>query len=754
MNGVLQRVANCPDENMLAALVAGSAEKHSSLEAHLSSCRECRAVVSELAHELTPAATMHGAISFVRLPGYEPNEDRAAAFAPEERVADRYRILRFVASGGMGEVYEAEDLELHQRVALKAIRPHIAAERRVTERFKREILFARRVTHPNVCRIFDVGFHTRPSGERVTFLTMELLEGETLAARLHRAGRMKTEEALPLVQQMAAALSAAHAAGVVHRDFKSANVMLVSSEDGPRAVITDFGLARGIDQQNLGDERNSTEQRELVGTPAYMAPEQVALLDISSSVDVYALGVVMYEMLTGRLPFSGETPMLTAVKRLSEPPPSPRLHCADIPSQWERTILRCLERAPADRYARVGDVPVAIQSRATLPSPYVGKTISNHVLRRQIGVGRAPLFVAEHAQIDRRIVVQIFPAQLDAPAIARGLADAAAASAIHHPHLVEVFDFGPLGEGGSYLMSEWLDGRSLAALLRAEGRLPLRRALHVLSGVAAALSAAHARGLAHGEVDAEQVFLVTRSDDRDFVKLRGFGLARLGDFNADAATLAHADVQAMANLLADMLGVPGGALSELRLPPLLDAAFQRALEAAPAARLEAVAALMPVLRAPGRLESVRAKILTPRSRTAIFAALGVLAVAATFAISPHTTHVPPVAAPPVAAAVAAAPPAAGSEIELRLRALPGTAELRLDGALIANPYFATRPRDKDSHTLSARATGRGTTSQTLFFDRNQEVELALPLATAPTHAPSHRKKPTPDETPLLTDYPE
>src|SRR6266516_529845 len=156
-------------------------------------------------------------------------------FRPHEVLAHRFKIVQFLAQGGMGEVYEAEDLELGRRVALKTIRPEIATEPRIIQRFKREITLSLKVTHPNVCRIFDL-FHHRMewgTGEaELSFLAMELLRGETLASRLRAVGRMTTVEALAIVEQMAAGLAAAHRAGVVHRDFKSANVVLVPPEDG------------------------------------------------------------------------------------------------------------------------------------------------------------------------------------------------------------------------------------------------------------------------------------------------------------------------------------------------------------------------------------------------------------------------------------------------------------------------------------------------------------------------------------------
>jgi tRNA A-37 threonylcarbamoyl transferase component Bud32 len=281
----------------------------------------------------------------------------ARSFTPGTRVAGRYLVVRFVAGGGMGEVYEAEDLLLQERVALKAVRRDVAHDPTTAERFRREIQLARRVTHPNVCRIFEVGFH-----EGVAFLSMEYLAGETLSERLDRKGRVTPAEAAPLLRQLAAGLGAAHDAGIVHRDFKSHNVILVPTPRGERAVITDFGLARAV----AGEERVAhavTRAGDLVGTPAYMAPEQVDGGAITPATDIYALGVVLYELLTGKLPFGGDTPLATAQMRVHEPPPSPRQHVADLDPRWEAAILRCLARAPDQRFATAAEVVDAVTDR-------------------------------------------------------------------------------------------------------------------------------------------------------------------------------------------------------------------------------------------------------------------------------------------------------------------------------------------------------------------------------------------------------
>lgn len=297
--------------------------------------------------------------SLTPVTGLTSSHRTGARFTTGALLAGRFRILRFVAKGGMGEVYEAEDLELAERVAVKAIRPDLADDDRARERFRREIQLSRRVTHPNVCRIFDL-FHHDEAGERVVFLTMELLEGETLAERLRREGPVATAEALPWVKQLAAGLAAAHRAGVVHRDFNPKNVILAPAGGGTRAVITDFGLAHVA--REVEGAAALTASGVMVGTPAYMSPEQVEGKPPGPPADLYALGCVLFEMVTGRWPFVGDSALSTAVLRLKGRAPSPRELQPALDPSWEGAILRCLERQPEDRFASAEEVVEAIEA--------------------------------------------------------------------------------------------------------------------------------------------------------------------------------------------------------------------------------------------------------------------------------------------------------------------------------------------------------------------------------------------------------
>jgi eukaryotic-like serine/threonine-protein kinase len=304
---------------------------------------------------------------FLSRPGFsltpssaEPGQNQS--FVEGELVASRFRVVRFLARGGMGEVYEAEDLELRERLALKSIRSELLNDEKWLERFKRAVHLARQVTHPNVCRIYELYRQARSKGDVVIFVAMELLEGETLSDFLKRNSRLKEEDALPIALQMAVGLGAAHAAGIVHRDFKPGNVHLVPLPGGVRVVVTDFGLAlRSSRESTLAISITGTG--EVLGTPAYMSPEQVEGKELTPASDVYSLGLVLYQMVTGARAFDASTPLSMAVRRIKEDPDPPRALVPDLKRQWETVILKCLERNPKDRFQNGDEVADGLRGR-------------------------------------------------------------------------------------------------------------------------------------------------------------------------------------------------------------------------------------------------------------------------------------------------------------------------------------------------------------------------------------------------------
>jgi tetratricopeptide (TPR) repeat protein len=291
--------------------------------------------------------------------------DRAGTFLDEpvatpvrtleegELLSGRYRIEATLGAGGMGVVYRAHDEFVDERVALKALRPELAVDADFVRSFRRELQLSRRITHPHVCRVFDVGIHAA-AGRQVHFYTMELLAGETLADRIRRDGPLPGDDAYRVAVELADGLQAAHASGIVHRDFKSANVMLC--ERG--AVITDFGLARQAAAAGGGDvSRPLTVESRIAGTVAYMSPEQLAGERLTPASDIYSFGIVLCEMATGRLPFDDTHIIQAAMQRASETGPDIRALAPRLSTAWVAVIARCLQRDPARRFASAVDVP-------------------------------------------------------------------------------------------------------------------------------------------------------------------------------------------------------------------------------------------------------------------------------------------------------------------------------------------------------------------------------------------------------------
>jgi serine/threonine protein kinase/tetratricopeptide (TPR) repeat protein len=294
---------------------------------------------------------------------------------PGNLLVERFQILRFIAKGGMGEVYEALDLELDSHVAIKTIRPEIVGSPQTLRRFKQEVQLAKQVTHLNVCRIFDLFRHRdSSSGEGdVLFVSMELLRGQTLAERLKESGplvaKMSAEEVLLILRQVAAGLGAAHGAGILHRDLKPGNILFEQTrQDGQignlRAVITDFGLARSLDSS--ANAMPTGSGLIAFGTPEYMSPEQIQGRELTPASDLYSLGLMIYQMVTGVRAFAGDPPLLAALRRLNESPPPPSQIVPKLGRQWDAAVAGCLHPDPAQRFASAQQLLETLDGNARL----------------------------------------------------------------------------------------------------------------------------------------------------------------------------------------------------------------------------------------------------------------------------------------------------------------------------------------------------------------------------------------------------
>ena len=350
----------CVDEDQALDFVQGhlSPVMVQRVDEHADRCASCRALINEAVRAFRERVTEAG---------LQPTP-MLTRFQTGDKLAGRYQIVRFIARGGMGEVYEADDLMLSTRIALKTLAATVSDDPQAIRRLKLEVNLARRITHANVCRIFDIGVHEPDSpGGGVLFITMELIDGISLGQRLREQGPLTAEAAYPIIEAMVAALGAAHRAGIIHRDFKSDNVMVAPPfhpGNPPRVVVMDFGLARAS-VPGLPSISTTFDSRSLVGTLAYMAPEQVQGKQVTTQTDIYALGVTMYEMTTGELPFVAASAIEAASLRLGVDPKAPSEIARDLDPRLEAVILKCLAREPEQRFAAVEEVAAAL--RRTMP---------------------------------------------------------------------------------------------------------------------------------------------------------------------------------------------------------------------------------------------------------------------------------------------------------------------------------------------------------------------------------------------------
>ena len=283
-----------------------------------------------------------------QLPAIEDIEVTETLETPKEELttgstfAGRYQIIEELGKGGMGRVYKVLDKEVNAKVALKLIKPEIASDKKTIERFRNELKVARDISHKNVCRMYDLGRE-----ESAYYITMEYVSGEDLKSFIRRSGILSVGKAISIAKQVCEGLNEAHRLGVVHRDLKPQNIMI--DKDG-NARIMDFGIARSLKAKGI------TGSGVMIGTPEYMSPEQVDGKEADQRADIYSLGVILYEIVTGRVPFEGDTPFSIGIKQKSETPRPPREINEQIPDDLDNVILKCMEKDKEKRFQSVGEL--------------------------------------------------------------------------------------------------------------------------------------------------------------------------------------------------------------------------------------------------------------------------------------------------------------------------------------------------------------------------------------------------------------
>ena len=446
-----------------------------------------------------------------------------------------YVVEETLGTGGMGLVFGGRHRLLGKPVAIKVLRDGFAGDVTQAERFFREARTAAALRHENIIDIYDFGRDQRTGA---LYLVMDRLWGRTVEDLIREEAPVPVERVVNILVQLCRAVGEAHRQGIVHRDLTPANVFLIDTSGKTDVVkLCDFGIAR------LSSGADSvTATGSFIGTPAYMAPEQMQGGSQDARVDVHALGVTAYEMLTGTLPFDNSTPVaLIASKLTSEPQPVQEVQ-PDIPPWLADLVMSCLSRDPDDRPAGVRMVEERLLSRSVAEvdshrvaktmlraDALIGQTVGTYKILELLGTGGlGAVYLGEHPVIGTKAAVKVLKPEvaLMEDMAERFVQEAKAANQIESPHIPRYFDFGKLDSGQPFAIMEYVPGQTLAERLEVE-QMSTADIVELIKQVAETMEMAHAVGIVHRDLKPENLILERRPDNRLSVKVLDFGIAKL-----------------------------------------------------------------------------------------------------------------------------------------------------------------------------------------------------------------------------------
>jgi serine/threonine-protein kinase len=452
----------------------------------------------------------------------------------------QYRIEHACGRGGFAVVYKAVHQKLHRAAAIKVLHASLAQRDDLVQRFEQEARAITRIRHPNIVDIYD--FATLPDGR--PYFVIEWLDGQTVSEVLGREGSLPAQGILEVAREIAAGLSAIHGAGVVHRDLKSNNIMMVKVGSKQLIKVLDFGIAK-LQDQDLGLSLPGSA----IGTPETMSPEQIRGGTVGPASDIYSFGILLYELATAQLPFRGKNDHAIYELQINAPRPVPSKHSRAVGRQFDQIVARCMAVDPQARYQRVEDI-IADLERAieinTTPSNTLAPGSVLDGSYRISGVlgqgGMGTVYEAEHTRLPQRLAIKVMSGNIAEEGFARFRREAQIASSVGHSNIVRVYDFNTLPDGTPYMVMDYLDGHDLATEI-GKGVMGPERTLGLARQIASALHAAHNAGVVHRDLKPSNIFLGLREvhgEVLEHITILDFGVSKIQDsktISTDTAAL-------------------------------------------------------------------------------------------------------------------------------------------------------------------------------------------------------------------------
>ncbi len=477
------------------------------------SCEHCNCALGVNAGETVVSNNLAGdgqtvaaTTAFSKSPGAPSNPVFSSELPIGRVLVGRYEILARIGQGGMGTVYRVLDHELDRVIALKTIRPDLASNTAALRRLKQETLLTRQIAHRNVIRVFDLGV-----ADGLRFITMEFVEGQDLKSVLEHRKRLPLEETLEILGQICQGLGAAHSEDVVHRDLKPQNILL----SGDRVRIVDFGLARSFEDTGI------THTGVILGTPAYMSPEQALGQHGDVRSDIFSFGVIAFELLTGELPFPNQTLSESLISRTRGRARSIEAVDPEVPAWLARIVMRCLERSAPDRYGSAQEIVADLLARdvcayhgglqapgALTPGTMVGSRYRIEAEAGEGGMGK--VYRATDLDLHRTVALKVVRPELaSSPQTLDQLKhEISIASQISHKNVLRIHDLGS-ANGLSFVSMAWAEGEDLGNLLKRTGPVPEERLTELAIELCEGLEAAHEQGISHRDLKPRNILLTS-----------------------------------------------------------------------------------------------------------------------------------------------------------------------------------------------------------------------------------------------------